>query len=279
MFIIANIAYSQDLIITNKGDSLNCKIREIEDNFIHFTYKKDNQVINTMLPLNQIRKYEFKHFKTPVLDSQTLQEINHKPLEKFKHLRIALSGGLSMRTSPKITDSILSNYSYYRGYILDGDITYYFWEHMGLGYKLNYYYTSNTDNLYAPYQKEYINKKDNISVIFTGPEFTYRTLNKYQLNPFIFSITPGFIGYSEQSYSTINNYKATSYTAGVMLGIGYDIDITDKLALGFQLSYLAGRLTNYNYKDSKYKQYVNLPGDVYDYLTRLDLTVGLRFSK
>jgi hypothetical protein len=45
---------SQDLIVTEKGDSLNCKITQIKSKYIYFTFKYENEIRNTLLPLGQL---------------------------------------------------------------------------------------------------------------------------------------------------------------------------------------------------------------------------------
>jgi len=56
--IISVDVLSQDLIVTNDNDSLNCKITKIKSDFIHFTFMYNDEVRNTLLSVSSIKRYQ-----------------------------------------------------------------------------------------------------------------------------------------------------------------------------------------------------------------------------
>ena len=45
----AGLINAQDLVVTDEGDTLNCKITKIKGDFVHFTFKYGDEVRNTLL--------------------------------------------------------------------------------------------------------------------------------------------------------------------------------------------------------------------------------------
>jgi len=55
-------AYGQDLIVTVSGDSLNCKITEVQTESIFFRYDAGGNVVS--LPMNQVASYRYDFYKS-----------------------------------------------------------------------------------------------------------------------------------------------------------------------------------------------------------------------
>ena len=93
IFLIISKVQSQDLILTNSGDSINCKITKIAKDYVHFTFKYNEKIRNTLLPINQIAMQQKNYFSVSELpDSYTLKDI-------FPHFRVAIDGGWQYRTA------------------------------------------------------------------------------------------------------------------------------------------------------------------------------------
>lgn len=88
----------------------------------------------------------------------------------------------------------------------------------------------------------------------------------------------GYMGYSNDKV-IVDKYKMTGSTLGLSLDIGYDIGLSENLALGFQVSVLTGVLTKYDWSDGTTTQTIKLEKDEYENLNRIDLSIGLRFNK
>ncbi len=43
--VIANSIVAQDLIITSEGDSINCKITKVKNDFVYFTFKHNDRPV------------------------------------------------------------------------------------------------------------------------------------------------------------------------------------------------------------------------------------------
>ena len=50
---------AQDLIVTTKGDSLNCKITKVKPDYIYFTFNNNGHTQNSLLPSSDVDYYQY----------------------------------------------------------------------------------------------------------------------------------------------------------------------------------------------------------------------------
>src|SRR5699024_11256876 len=52
--LLAKILYAQDLIVTDDGDSINCKITKVKADHIYFTFKHKEDVRSTLISVENV---------------------------------------------------------------------------------------------------------------------------------------------------------------------------------------------------------------------------------
>jgi len=273
--------YSQDLVVTSEGDSLNCKITKIKENSIYFVFKHKDEIRSTLLPLDQVKYHQYNFYQTAVVPT------NKKLLnEVYPHFRVAINGGLSYRTA-KLANNIPSDFEKYMKELKSGshyglDVSYFFSEQLGLGIKYSVYNSRNEiDNVSVTRpdgSTQYGKMSDNISINFIGPFISTRLLNGNKKKSFLMNFGIGYLGYKDNTV-LINDYTIKGSTIGPCWDIGYDIGISKNLAIGFQLSYTIGALSQFDVSDGITTKTVKLEKDSYESLSRIDLSIGLRFNK
>src|SRR5690606_33726394 len=82
---------AQDLIITNEGDSINCKITKVTSRNVYFTFIHNSEVRETLLPLDKVKLQHPNYYKHSVLPPEKLK------IKDYPSLRLAVSGGWSYR--------------------------------------------------------------------------------------------------------------------------------------------------------------------------------------
>jgi len=273
--------YSQDLIVTNEGDSINCKITKVKPDNIYFTFKHKDEIRSTLLPLSGIKVHQFNYFQKSEVPKDKVVAY-----ENYQHFRIAINGGFSYQTA-KVAESVPSEFKDYikelkSGYHFGGDLTYYFTEPLGFGIKYYLFKSSNSlDNIYVKDingNRTYGKMSDDLTISFIGPTFSTRLLNYNKRNAFLMNLSLGYMGYSNDEV-IIDKYKMTGSTMGLSFDIGYDIGLSKNLSLGFQISCLAGTLVKYEWDDGTKKETIKLEKGEYESLSRFDFSVGLRFCK
>jgi hypothetical protein len=276
-----DILKAQDLIVTNEGDSLNCKITKIKKDHIYFTFKHKEEIRSTLLPMASVRNHQMLFYTNPEVPEDKIVGY-----EDFSHFRISLNGGYSNQTA-KLHESIPSDFKEYyndlkSGYHFGGDAIYYFSESIGVGLMYYLFKSSNSmaniyvEDIYG--YKKYGKMSDDIMTSFFGPTFSTRFLNYNKRNAFIMNLSLGYMGYSNNKI-VVDTYKLTGNTLGLAYGVGYDIGISENISLGFQLSLISGTLFQYTLDDGTSTETIKLEKGEYESLNRFDFSVGLRFGK
>ncbi len=272
---------AQDLIITNEGDSLNCKIAKIKSDNIYFTFKHKDEIRSTLLPLGQVRSHQFNYYDTPEIPPNLV--INNGVYPRF---RAAINGGWSYRLA-KLADNIPSDFEQYMkdlksGYHYGIDLSYYFSEQLGVGFKYNTFRSKNEiDKIYVTLPNgynQYGKMSDDVSINFMGPFISVRFLDLNKKNSLLLNLGLGYMGYNDKAV-LISDYTIKGSSFGLSWDIGYDIGLSENLGLGFQLSYMVGSLTQYDRFDGINTETVKLGKGSYENLSRIDLSIGLRFNK
>jgi hypothetical protein len=274
--------FSQDLIVTNEGDSLNCKITKIEPDKIHFTHNHNGELRETFLPVSSVKVYQQDYFDKPDIPLAKAQNRGNYP-----RVRLAAQGGWSYRIAktPEGMSSLLEEYvkDLKSGYNLGADFSYFINEGIGLGFKYNYYKSNNhMDDVYIEYDDgtmDYGIMEDNIAINFYGPGFYTRSLSSNHNNALIAAISLGYISYKNEAVFITEDFTIEGSSFGMVLDLGYDIGISDDMAIGLQLSFTLGTLSKLEVDYGSHTETIELDPDNYENLSRIDLSIGLRFNK
>lgn len=280
LIAVCNLAYSQDLIVTSKGDSLNCKITKLKGEYIYFTFNYNEKIMNTLLLISDIDSYQYAFYPMGEVTESTPKIVN------YPRFRFVLNGGYSYLTA-KISNKVPQDLTQHikdmkSGYHFGGDVIGYFDESLGVGLKGIIFSSSNSiDNVAfidenSNYSQGTLN--ENLKITFIGPTFSVRTFNLNRTNCFIMNLSAGYMGYTNDVI-LIDKYKITGGTVGFVLDFGYDIELSKNLALGFQLSVVRGALEDANISKGGLVQRIELEKENQENLSRIDFSIGLRFGK
>ena len=286
--IICITTYSQDLIVTNENDSINCKITKIKRETAFFTFQTNDDFIRTMLPLSKINTYQYNYFpesEAPAninIDNIGLPNLDSKD---FPYLNISVIGGYSYLIG-EISDDLSSELKDYikelkSGYNFGADISYYFAESYGAGIKYNIFKTSNSiDGFFEDENGNQIpgTFSESITTSYIGPSFSARIMDKKRKNVFYGDFSFGSVIYV--NHATIpDDCKISGNTLGLSIGIGYNFNISKNFYLGIKASFLTATLKSYKINDGTSTEKVKLESGEYENLGRLDMSISLSFLK
>lgn len=281
LIVLVNSLYSQDLVVTKKGDSINCKITKVKKDHIYFTFKHKDEVRNTLLPLTDVKIHQFDYYQISEVSKEKVVGY-----ENYQRFRIAINGGYSYQTA-RVAGNVPSDFKDYvkelkSGYHFGCDLIYYFSEPLGFGFKFYQFKSSNSlDDIYIEDidgNRTHGRLGDDLTISFIGPTFSTRLFNHDKSNAFLLNLSLGYMGYSNNKV-IIDRYKMTGSTVGLSFDIGYDIGLSENLSLGFQVSYLSGTLFKYELNDGITTKTIDLEEREYESLNRIDFSIGLRFGK
>ncbi len=282
LFAILSISiHSQDLIITSQGDSLNCKITKIETEYIYFNLKYKELIRSTFLPLNQVKYHQYNYYPTSIDPAKKVTGN-----EIYPQFRGAITLGWSYRLAKFEDDlpSVLERYmkKLKSGYNYGFDLSYYFSERLGFGFKINIF--KSKYELYPIVvtmpdgSSQYARMSDNISISFVGPFISTRLLSANKKNCLLMNLGIGYTGYKNKA-SLVTDDKILGSSWGFCSDIGYDIAIANNITLGFQFAYKIGTLKEDDLSNVYYARTMKLETDDHESLSRIDLSISLIYSK
>ncbi len=266
---------AQDLIVTAQGDSLNSKITKVETDYVYFSINKDGGVLNTLLPMAEVSYYKYNFYAYSALPVDAKVD----GPKDFPRLRLAINGGWSYRLA-KVAGNLSSSQKDYikglkSGYSYGAEIAYYWSKKAGIGAKYDVFRSRNE---LEDVSGQAVVLSDDVSINFIGPYYGSRFLTANKKNSFLMNVGLGYVGYNDKAFFG-SDYELTGGTAGLLVDIGYDIGLSKSFALGFQVSFIGGTLTQYKIDDGFNTTTIELDEDEYEGLARINLSVGLRLIK
>jgi hypothetical protein len=283
IFLVVIELHSQDLIVTNDGDSINCTITKISKECIYFTFKHKYEVKNTLLPLDEVMVHKKKYFVTPEIP------IRYVFKTKFPRFRVSIDGGWQCRLAKKTKGMDAhwkEHYSKMRfGVHYDIQAGYFFSEFFGIEAMFSQQFFGNKLGLFA-----LTDAAENIIVLgilnekitfnYAGANYIIRFFNSDYDDCFSFIFGLGYLGYVDKMIINDTEYgKITAATFGINVGLGYDIGKPKNFSIGFKISYMDGLFIKYKQTLAGVTTKEIIPDGAYEGLGTIKLSVGLRLNK
>ena len=269
--------YSQDLIVTNNGDSLNCKITEVKNEEVYFTYNHNGELISTWLRLDRVKTCQLKFFESAEVPVNKI--LANKIYPRF---RIAIHGGYAYKTArlhPDIPSDLVKHEKRLKhGFTYGLDFSYYLSQYFGFGVGYNGFSTKNkignrvvfvTDN--GGYYQDFGEVSNNSRIDFIGAFIHSRKLSVNKKHFFSCGLGMGYLEYNDKEIANFQNLTIKGATFGLCGTVTYDITIYKPLCLGFQLSYVFGFLPQAKVNNGYKTEILNLNEN----LSRVEFSIGL----
>ncbi len=271
----AEFIYGQDLIITNKGDSLNCKITKIKPDYIYFTFKYDNSIRNTFLPVNDVVNYKKDFYSNPAFNLS--ENIKQEDFDKFE---IGFTGGLSFLTA-KLSDQIDPQLrSYARelksGYHYGGNLGIFWSETVGAGAKYSVFNSKNERSFNI--DNEVLRVKDNITIQFIAPGVVTRLYSANKKTKFSSGIYIGYLSYRNDA-NVNGDFIIKSNMFGAGFDFGLDLPLSKKLLFVLGTSFTGGSFKEFTIKNVGFSnQEMSQTSEQAENISRIDLSAGLKLG-
>ena len=275
-------ARAQDLIVTIKGDSLNCKITKVKTDYIHFTFRHDDEVRNTLLPAAQIQFYEKNFYDVPEVAADQIKS----PVGDHQKVRFGIYGGWGFRIA-RINENVpylLQDHvrKLKSGHQIGGDFHYFFSENLGLGARYSYFRSgnqvANATFVDRNGQSRSGTLKEDVTIQYFGPSLSVSYGSSARQPRFFTDFSLGYLSFQDK-VSVLTDFRFTGGTLGTVLSLGLDVPVAEDLALTCMLTYKAGVITQATYRDNRGSQKVKFEKENHESLTRIDVSFGLRMGK
>lgn len=277
--VFAKTVSSQDLIVTNEGDSLNCIITKEKKGIIYFSYIEEGETMSTLIEQSQTTSYVYDYFQNGIVDKDKIIDYDN-----FQHFRFLINSGYSYNQIKIEDNKPPAQQDYVRGlnhgFHIGGDFNYYFAEQFGFGCKYIFTHTASKVNAAYFYDSGvwyYVdNLSQSISINYIGPSFIVRLLNNSGKLGLFMSISMGYMGYSNRNIFNSISSNINSSTVAAVSDIGYDFALSENISFGIQVSSINGTLTSYKQSFGSYSEEHELNSDNKVKLNRFDISLGIR---
>jgi hypothetical protein len=276
--LICNALCSQDLIIAENRDSINCQILAIDDGKIHFNTAAERAKIIS-LPLEQVQSFSFGYYP----NTQPDYSYRYKKKSDYARFRVAIAGGYSYRTIGLPSGVSGEVKDFYRkandGFNYGVEFNYYFNKFIGMG--MNYYASRFNPGSGNPEWNYRISPKTRMQQV--TPTVNFRVYNRKKTGAFIAGVGIGYADYQTKFYQNNKNIVTEKgWTLGMLLSAGYEIALSEMTAIYFQASLNGGVVTTITETDEiTGRSFTYSTDDVNDGvgLGRFNLSIGFRFAK
>jgi len=276
-FLTIGASYSQDLIVTNQGDSIECKITKVSEQYVHFTVYDGTGLILTRsrLPLSEVASYA---------QAEDASEATPPPEQEIKREDLFVLDSYSI---PNFRLAVNSGFTYqFAGYDgrpnsyknqvqtlwgFGGELDYFFPRtNVGIGFKYHYAFTrANEDFLLV--DGSILELRDElIQFNYYGIAIILRKIASDD-QVIQFHLTGGTLLYRSDYLLDGVPFNEEGDTFGGGFGVGYDYRLSERFGVGISLDLMLAQLSQIAFNGNP----VNLDFDV----SRIDLTVGLRIYK
>lgn len=296
----SSIALSQDLLVTSKNDSINCKVIKENTDVIFYLTNVMNSEITNAIKKSEVKAiiidYYDKNAKSKNYvfnDSISTKTNNVRPaynrspkrqIPSTPGIRIGINYGASIWIfkNPARNIPVLEDYYYElrTGNTISFVMNYYTKSNIGIGLQVMNFNTQNSlENVTItnPNGSSQIGTlKNNVDMTYMGLSFGFR----YPLNNKKWRVAGDLgIGYSRfvNVQDLITRTTISSNNVGLNSQIGLDYTISSNVAIGVMASLIRSYTTSYDISTASGTTKQTVPDDEVESLARADVSIGLRY--
>jgi opacity protein-like surface antigen len=205
--------------------------------------------------------------------SERLSSERYSTEKKVSNWRGGIQGGFAYSLAP-ISNRLSAEEASYqkgvkKGFSVGADLGYYFWKRTGLGLKYNQFRSWNHNPV----------RKDNVTMQFIGPSVFRRVQMSGKKNSLVTGFLLGYQSYTNSRREELQNFTLKGNSLGWGIDLSLDHKLSDNYALGFGATCFLGAVYKFKKESTAGVETIQLPNDKYENLSRVELTLALRFQK
>ncbi|HLF33674.1 MAG TPA: hypothetical protein VI583_05530 [Cyclobacteriaceae bacterium] len=254
MLTILSPVFSQDLIIRQNGDSLNCEISREDSLIIYFNIIKNRKIVRTLIKKSDV-SFTMKGFYGDQMNKyRTASKINFS----FGSGNLTGKSGEGLSSAEQeYVKKIRSGFTFETDFILFPSSS------LGVGITFSHFNTKNSSRTFC----------DNLSVNFLGGTFlTQKTFPRSKGHVYL-SSSIGWMHLMNNAEKNRVDFRIYGNTIGAKIQVGFDIMISKALGIGIDLGFIGGIIKNLKSDNVFVATDLDEPGDI----SRIDCLAGLKF--
>jgi len=281
LVLVSSFASAQDLIVTNKNDSIKCKIDKDDFEYIYYTLSNTNPPVSSKIKLSDVKNIRYQYQSNTNKVKEQVSTLVYKPSRTF---RVFANAGLSYVSAKTLStdDKVLDNYldGLKLGYHYNFGLNYYGDKKIGIGLKHTHFGSENLIKDYVYVDTVLGNKvgerSNRIRTNFYAVSFESKTPffnNKMEL---LLGLGAAYVHYRNDAV-LMGPIKITGGTFGIIYEVGVDYHINKKFAVGLDFNLMQATKRKYTYEINGTKVTQKLDSDKYENISRIDVSAGFRY--
>ena len=276
LFIVSfNIGKAQDLIVTVTGDSLNCKITQVQKEYIFFFYEREGEIIKSSVPVNVVSYYEKDYYAMP---GTSIEKAKNKDKVRF-----GAYGGFSYMIGkvPVNFDPILQDHleRLKKGFHLGGDVDFLLSKNVAVGVKYSFFMSKDEMNsiMFSDTAGRQILGKiaENVHIHYIAPNVLVRAGKAMGKVSFVFDGSIGCFIYRNNGTLVQSDFKMKGIALGVSLVPGIELKVSPNFCINLNLGLNLGVMNSSTMEIGGQTSLSNEKEN----LSRIDVSVGLHWYK
>lgn len=281
--------WAQDLIITNAGDSINCRIHQVRADQIIYIEQINGRYEGQTIDKSAVAYYQHS---SQSVENKEIEEIDgNAPVEpmvqqrsvkeNYSKVHFAVGGGLGYqlgRINPNVPDFLESYVDGLRtGPHFSSELAFFVDRGTAFGAKFSRFSAKNETQIVANTgpsgQLRTSTMNDKITIIYVGPMLCFRAFNnRNHNNYFLFDLSLGYINYQNRALFLHQFYRIHSHTLGFSLGTSYNVN-----SIQLKASLISGSLNYLNVYYPNSLAVIEFDENNKETTTRLDFAISFRF--
>ena len=270
---------SQDLIVLQSGDSINCKIIGYEGKRIKFKHNRNGEIKTSVISKEQLIYKKHNFYSTTLDDSTNTPD--------FGLIRVSLSGGFSQIIAPvgsSVSEQLIDYANELRsGNHLGGSLLFFGHKNLGVGVTYKAFQTSNRIEGYITEINENLvtgNVEDDMLIQHFGMLLGTKTKSERKKIIAFGSLGIGLVSY-QNNQTFIDRYLIKGSSFSIISEFQVDFKLYKQIYLGVGFEILFASLTHAEITRLKDNRTVNFSFeenlDEKFGLSRMDLGAGIKW--
>lgn len=269
-------AYSQEIIVSNEGDTIACKITKVTNEYVHFAVY-DNGIIlmRSRLPLSEIKYYTPEQEK---VDEEVIVTIPKEPTQDEKPslatfddptFRFSIDGGFTYQFGGY--DGMPDDYKNQLQTLwnIGGEAHYLLESNYGFGLTYSYWFTQAEGDI--PTRNGVVEIRDELVRFgYWGVSALYSSAAN-ENHVFNYFVSLGIVGYRTELMLDGDPYYQLGQSIGSCFGVSYDVRLMENIGVGLGVEILLSRIFQIDDNGT-------LIDSDFD-ISRVNLKAGLRIFK
>ena len=267
---------AQDIIVTNEGDTIDCKITRITNEFLHFTVYDDSGIIlmRSRLPLAAIQYYEQREVREEPVEQPepnpppSIPEEEQPVLGDYEppQFRLALNGGFTYQFGGY--DGAPDSYKQQMQTLwnFDGELHYLTPEGVGIGFKYSYIFTKADQDFISGNGSVTQFRDELVRFHYAGLSVMYR--KSFYDQAVQYFLSGGVLNYKTDLLIDGQPFYQRGESFGVIFGISYDFQLLKSVGTGIGAQILIANISEMDNNGNNISTDFNV--------SRIDITLGIR---